>query len=252
MPLPVPSAVSPDSRLQSEIAHGRRIAEHADDVWGWGRPTSPRRADRRANLICRYAHLETGTSALELGCGTGFITQRLAGSGAEIVAIELSPDLLRGAERRGLPANVRLVRGNAEALDFPSAHFDAVVGSSVLHHLDIDRALGEIHRVLRPGGRIAFSEPNMLNPHILAQKNIGWLKRLAGDTPDETAFVRWPTAARLARAGFCDIHIQPYDFLHPIVPTVLIPPARCLGQALERIPFVREIAGSLIIAATRA
>ena len=78
-----------------------------------------------------------------------------------------------------------------------------------------------------------------------------WIKRLAGDTPDETAFVRWPFADRLRRAGFEAVQIAPYDYLHPAVPEPLISPIARLGGALERIPLIREFAGSLIIGAVR-
>src|SRR3546814_16824046 len=55
---------------------------------------------------------------------------------------------------------------NAEAMTFPDDSFDLVFGSGIIHHLDIDRAFGEIARVLRPGGRAVFIEPLGLNPAI--------------------------------------------------------------------------------------
>jgi len=153
------------------------------------------------------------------------------------------------ATRKQWPDEVSFQEGNAESLDFAPASFDSVVGSSVLHHLDIERALSEIHRVLVPGGRIAFSEPNMLNPHIFLQKNVSYLKKLAGDSPDETAFVRWTFKRTLERAGFEAVQITPYDFLHPQVPVALIKAVSSMSIALEHTPLVREIAGSLIISA---
>ena len=57
---------------------------------------------------------------------------------------------------------------------------------------EIEEALRDIYRVLKPGGTIYFTEPNMLNPQIAMQKNIPWIKRKLGDSPDETAFFRWP------------------------------------------------------------
>ena len=78
-------------------------------------------------------------------------------------------------------------------------------------------------RQLRPGGVARFSEPNLLNPQIFLQKNIGFLKRLAGDSPDEYAFTRWQIARSLRDAGFVDISVTPYEFLHPSTPERLIP-----------------------------
>ncbi len=88
--------------------------------------------------------------------------------------------------------NVQYQIENAYELSYDDAVFDSVVGSSVLHHLEIEKALRDIYRVLKPTGTIYFTEPNMLNPQIAVQKNIPWIKRKLGDSPDETAFFRWP------------------------------------------------------------
>ena len=96
------------------------------------------------------------------------------------------------------------------------------MGSSVLHHLEIKEALRDIYRVLKPGGTIYFTEPNMLNPQIAIQKNIPWIKRKLGDSPDETAFFRWPLRRLLERTGYRDVRIDPFDFLHPKTPVALI------------------------------
>jgi 2-polyprenyl-3-methyl-5-hydroxy-6-metoxy-1,4-benzoquinol methylase len=238
-------------RNAHEIDHGARIAEEAEDVWGWEKPTGPYRLKRRTDLMIRHAGLKPGARVLEIGCGTGVITSYLQLSGSDITAIDLSPDLLELALKKQWPDSVHFEVGNAEALSFEDGAFDAVVGSSVLHHLDIDTAIKEIHRVLKPGGTIAFSEPNMMNPHIYLQKNIPWLKRLAGDSPDETAFVRWPFKKTLESFDFTNVFIKPYDFLHPALPSSMIRSVSAFGSLLERMPLVNEIAGSLIIAGTR-
>ncbi len=120
-----------------------------------------------------------------------------------------------------------------------------------MHHLDIGAALPRIFDYLKPGGTMCFAEPNMLNPQIMLQKNIGWLKERLGDSPDETAFFRWPFQSALASAGFCDIRITPFDWLHPATPPALIRPLQRIGKVAEELPVVREFAGSLLIAANR-
>ena len=62
------------------------------------------------------------------------------------------------------------------------------------------------------------SAPNMLNPQIAIQKNVSWVKRKLGDSPDETAFFRWPLQRLLERTGFRDVRIDPFGFLHPKTP----------------------------------
>ena len=121
------------------------------------------------------------------------------------------------------------------------------MGSSILHHLDFNTALDEIYRVLKKGGRMVFAEPNMINPQILIQKNIPFIKKWLGDSPDETAIIRWNFAKLMQSKGFTNVHIKPYDFLHPITPEPLIGLVNTIGQTLEKIPLLREIAGSVII-----
>jgi SAM-dependent methyltransferase len=140
---------------------------------------------------------------------------------------------------------------NAYALTYPEAAFDSVVGSSVLHHLEIEAALRDMYRVLKPGGTIYFTEPNMLNPQIAVQKNIPWVKRRLGDSPDETAFFRWQLRRLLEEAGYRNVQINPFDFLHPKTPVFLIDPVRAFGQFLESVPGISELAGSLYIRAIK-
>jgi len=72
-----------------------------------------------------------------------------------------------------------------------------------------------------------------------------------GDSPDETAFIRWKLKNVLKKAGFKDIEIFPYDFLHPSVPKSLIGIVKSIGFVTEKTPLLREIAGSLIIYAKK-
>ncbi len=239
-------------RAEREIAHGRRLAlGDPESVWGWGTPAGQLRARWRAALIARGASLGPGVRALEIGCGTGLFTAMFAQTGASLVAVDISADLLQRARERGLPANqVQFLEKRFEdcTVDGP---FDAVIGSSVLHHLDLEAALGKIHDLLKPGGIMSFAEPNMLNPQIAIQKNVPWIKARLGDSPDETAFVRWRLRRRLLDAGLANPQITPFDWLHPATPAPLIGLVVRLGGWLERTPILCELAGSLYIKAYR-
>jgi hypothetical protein len=96
-----------------------------------------------------------------------------------------------------------------------------------------------------------FSEPNMLNPQVALQKNIGALKRRAGDSPDETAFFRPQVIRLLEGAGFGSILMRNFDFLHPATPSRWIRAIAGVGAVCERIPLLREISGSLIFRAQK-
>ncbi len=238
------------NRLENEIEHGKYLLAHgAGEVWNWETPAGRIRWARRVEMLT--CHLHPGERVLELGCGTGYFTRALASTGAQITAIDISVDLLAAAQRECPSENVSFEVQNAYDLTAADATFDSVVGSSVLHHLEVDAALQEIHRVLKPGGSVNFTEPNMLNPQIAMQKNLPALKRRLGDSPDETAFFRWSLRRRMAAAGFREIRIQPFDFLHPRISPNWIPRLQALGDRLERTPFLAEIAGSLHIRARR-
>ncbi len=112
--------------------------------------------------------------ALEIGSGTGYFGLNLLQTGivGEATCTDISAGMLArleaNAELLGVPVNT--VRAEAEALPFEDRSFDLVLGHAVLHHLpDLERALREFHRVLRPGGRIAFAgEPSRLGDRLAA------------------------------------------------------------------------------------
>ena len=237
-------------RVAKEVQHGRFLADHgAGEIWNWESPAGRLRWARRVKMLS--SHLKPGMTVLELGCGAGYFTQELARSGADIVAIDVSPELLEIARANCSAPNVRYQIQNAHALSYAEAVFDSVVGSSVLHHLEIEEGLREIYRVLKPMGTIYFTEPNMLNPQIAIQKNIPWIKRRLGDSPDETAFVRWPLWRLLEQTGYREVRIDPFDFLHPKTPVALIDHVKAFGRFLENVPVISEFAGSLYIRATK-
>jgi SAM-dependent methyltransferase len=243
-----------DTRKQAELDHGRFLVGRAARVWGQAGRAGQERVRRRSRLLLEAAGARPEMRILELGCGTGEYTARLCGRAAgeaELVALDLSHDLLRLASARPLPAPVRFVRGDAERLPFPTGSFDAVVGNAVLHHLRVGAALAEVRRVLRPEGRCAFSEPNMLNPQVVVQKNVPPIKRWLGDTPHETAFLAPQVRQALLAAGLTVERVEPFDFLHPAIPAWAVAPAQRLEAWLERLPLVSGMAGSLLIVARR-
>ena len=238
-------------RAANEIEHGKKLLERgAEKIWGWGTPAGRVRAARRAEWIREAARLEPGKRVLEIGCGTGVFTEHFAATGAEIVAVDISEELIEKARARQMTPNVHLIHSSFEALQ-TDRPFDAVVGSSVLHHLDVEPALRSIYKLLKPGGLIAFGEPNMLNPQVMAQKNIAWLKEHLGDSPDETAFFRWELEFLLQELGFEEIEILPLDWLHPLTHRSFIRLTQKMGHLLEKVPLIKEAAGSLYVRARR-
>jgi len=236
-----------NNRIVNEVEHGKKLVhEGAESVWNWASPTGQIRANRRADYLVRVGMITKASKVLEIGCGTGLFTKKVFDlSGADITAIDVSEDLLKIA--RETSGGGKFILGDAMNMPFDDETFDVVFGSSILHHLDFDASLREIHRVLKLGGRMVFAEPNMINPHIFLLKNIPFLKKMMGDSPDETAIVRWKFKKLMKSIGFKKVSIFPYDFLHPITPDKLIGIIDRVGHLLEKIPLVKEIAGSVVI-----
>jgi ubiquinone/menaquinone biosynthesis C-methylase UbiE len=238
-------------RSARERDHFDSLAEETGSVW-WGAKTraGQMRLDERAALAIGYADLGPGKTVLEPGAGNAEFTWRLALSGATIAGVEISPRQvdLGNARLQEFP-HAELVKGDISCLQFADGFFDAVVGNSVLHHFTLETALPEIRRVLKRGGWLWFSEPNMVNPQIAVEKNVKWVGRRLQNSPDETAFFRWRIKKILERHGFERVVAKPFDFLHPGTPERLIPWVRKMSHMLERFPIIGELGGSLQIMA---
>lgn len=104
--------------------------------------------DLEIEFLRRFAK---GRDVLEVGCGTGLLLGRMAEFSRSARGVDLSPGMLEKARARGL--DVR--EGSATSLPFPDASFDVSCSFKVLAHVrDIDKALAEMARVVRPGGTI--------------------------------------------------------------------------------------------------
>lgn len=114
-----------------------------------------------------------GKRLLDLGGGTGRVSQRLA-AGGTVVVCDLSPGMLAQARGKRLPA----CQGRAEALPFAAGVFDALLIVDAFHHFDDQQtAVAEMLRVLRPGGRLVLVEPNIRWPFMPL---VSWGERLLG------------------------------------------------------------------------
>jgi 2-polyprenyl-3-methyl-5-hydroxy-6-metoxy-1,4-benzoquinol methylase len=111
-----------------------------------------------------------GKRVLDYCCGNGDTTLQLAEFGAEAHGIDISAEEIetakRSAARAGRSVDTHFSVMDAEAMSYPDDHFDIVVCSGVLHHLDLDRAYPELARVLKPTGEIICAEPLGYNPLI--------------------------------------------------------------------------------------
>jgi SAM-dependent methyltransferase len=109
----------------------------------------------------------------------------MAEAGARVTGIDISPVAIDAARqeavRRGVVDEISFEVMDAERLDARDGTFDVVCGTGILHHLDLERALKEVHRVLVPGGWAIFSEPLGVNPMLRLYRRLTPGMR----TPDE-------------------------------------------------------------------
>jgi ubiquinone/menaquinone biosynthesis C-methylase UbiE len=142
---------------QQVAAHWNRRAAHFDEDFGHSIRTAAERAawDRIFDVLVPQ---RGGLDALDVGCGTGFLSFELAARGHRVTGIDFAPAMLAEARRKAAEsgASIRFEEADAEHLPFPPGSFDLVISRHLLWTLPHpEAAIGEWVRVLRPGGRLA-------------------------------------------------------------------------------------------------
>jgi ubiquinone/menaquinone biosynthesis C-methylase UbiE len=152
--------VQPDRIKQQVAAHWDRRAAHFDSDFGHSIATPAERAawDRIMDLVVGGRR---ALDALDVGCGTGFLSLELAARGHRVTGIDLAPAMLDLARRKSAEAGfeIRFQEGDAEEVPFPGTSFDLVISRHVLWTLPHpEAAIDDWIRVLRPGGRLVVIE----------------------------------------------------------------------------------------------
>jgi len=219
--------------------------------------TAPRMAPVRTRSVRNHLErtldalrLPPGARVLDLGCGMGRFSLLLAEHGFRVTAVDLSPDLLAVLRQHDPDGTIETVCCDAvEVGRHVEGSFDAAVGFFFLHHLSavepLARALAQ--RVL-PGGRVAFCEPNALNPSFYLQVLLTPGMSFRGDG----GIVRMrPGVLRpaLEAAGFSDVRIDRYGLFPPLLANTRAGAA--VERAVEWVVPVRPLLAFQVVSATR-
>lgn len=243
--------------IDRRIFHPRYMRLTAD---GSGKPFS---------LFVDFGSLE-GKDVLDVGTGSGIATQLLAEAGAHVTGVDLTDWAVETTRRRlaafGLDADVR--QADAEQLPFEDASFDLVFSWGVIHHSsDMDRALAELVRVTRPGGRLVLMVYHRRSLFFVVyrafQRFLPLARRLGlhfegargGETEGLIArhFSVRELREKLERTGLTDVWIRPYGQdaeLLPLPRRIRLPITERIPRAVKD-PILRRVGHQLGVRATK-
>jgi ubiquinone/menaquinone biosynthesis C-methylase UbiE len=126
-------------------------------------------------------------NALEIGCGTGEFTRLLAPRARSVIAVDLSPQMIRLAQQQSATcSNIEYLTGDVMQLTLPGESFDCVVSIATLHHLPLNQALPKMKDALKPGGVLIIHD-------LIADEGIAGLLKSALAYPVSVARRLWTT-----------------------------------------------------------
>lgn len=117
-------------------------------------------SDSIREAACDAAQVQAGKTAVDMGAGTGFLTDELLKRGAHVIAIDQSQEMLDVLMKKyGLSGNITCVQSDAYALPLDDGSADYVMANMFLHHVeDPGRAIKEMSRILKPGGKLVITD----------------------------------------------------------------------------------------------
>ena len=181
----------------------------------------------------------TGKKVLDFGCGAGVASAEIAKFAAHVTGIDISPEAARisteQAKKSGVSGNTTFTVMDAEALEFAPGTFDVVCVRGVLHHMDLDAALRQIHKVLKPDGKAIFLEALANNPIIQAYRRRTPHLRTAWETEH---ILRYEDALKM-RKYFKTVEVRPFHLAVlaavPLRKTPLFKPVWTVLEAFDRV-----------------
>ncbi len=186
---------------------------------------------------------------LDMGCGTGVLAKELDAAGYDVVGLDPSGPMLEVMAREA--PKVEGVRGSGTDLPFPDGEFDFAVSVATMHHVAdraaVRKALLEMARVVRPGGRVLIWDHNPRNPY--------WphlMKRVPQDAGDERLVGLDELLTGLEAGGAYPIEVDQLGLIPDFTPKSLLGLAERLERLAERTPVLRvRCAHNVVLAEKR-
>ena len=196
------------------------------------------------------------SNILDYGCGIGSSLKKVIEfNPKKITGIDISDISIQKAKKtiKAIDTNVNLLVDNCEKTKFGDNTFDIVYGTGILHHLNIEICLKEIHRILKPGGKFLFIEPLGTNPLINLYRKL---------TPKSRSIDEHPLVGKdfnLIKNKFVNSKVKHYGFLTVIFFPIYLSPKssivfkmlRDFDQLLFNFNFFKKLAWSVLISAEK-
>jgi SAM-dependent methyltransferase len=186
--------------------------------------------------------------ALDVGCGTGVLAARLADAGYAMTGVDPSPGMLEIMRAR--TPDVVAVEGSGTALPFDADIFDLVLSVATFHHIadpgEVRRALSEMVRVARPGGRILVWDHNPRNPY--------WgrlMARVPQDTGEERLIPEDEVLDGLRGGGAEIVRAVQLGMVPDFVPRAALRVAAAVERGVERTPLIRWLGAHNVVLAAK-
>ena len=174
------------------------------------------------------------SDVLEVGCGTGLLLHRVASVARKARGIDISPGMLEQARRRGLD----VVEGCATELPFESASFDVVYSFKVLAHVEeIEQALAECSRVVRPGGQLFLEFYNPYSLRFVAKRLAG-PQKISRSTKESAVFTRWDGPEDVVDYLPDEVKLEGWAGVRIFTPAAFFHRVPVVGGALRTLEFV--------------